>query len=86
VDPRAYWKRGHLDQGQQKNELRDRLRAQAAREGLTLGAYLARLADAEDRRERLPSLKATIAATSSVEIATHSAESAEWESAELADQ
>lgn len=68
------------------NELRDRLRAQAAREGLTLGAYLARLSDAEDRRERLQSLKATIAATSSVEIATHSAESAEWESAELADQ
>ena len=33
--------------------LRDRLKAQAARHGLTLGGHLAVLADAEDRRERL---------------------------------
>ena len=30
-------------------ELRDRLKEQAARDGLTLGAHLAHLADAEDR-------------------------------------
>ena len=37
-------------------ELRDRLKTQAARDGLTLGAHLAHLADADDRRHRLLTL------------------------------
>lgn len=68
------------------DELRDRLKAQAARDGLTLGAHLARLADAEDRRVRLSSLKDAIAKTSVESAASHAAEAAEWECAELTDQ
>ncbi|MDL9979368.1 hypothetical protein [Microbacterium candidum] len=67
------------------DELRDRLKAQAGREGLTLGAHLARLADAEDRRLRLQSLKTAIARTSPADVASHSAESAQWERTELTD-
>lgn len=67
------------------DELRDRLKAQAARDGLTLGAHLAQLADAEDRRRRLQSLKAAIAQTPPAGAKSHVAESAEWERAELAD-
>lgn len=54
------------------DELRDRLKEQAAHEGLTLGAHLARLADADDRRRRLKSLKIAIEATSSCDWATSS--------------
>lgn len=67
------------------DELRDRLKAQAAREGLTLGAHLARLADADDRRTRLQLLKQAIADTSPTDAASHARESAQWERAELAD-
>jgi predicted transcriptional regulator len=67
------------------DELRDRLKSQASREGLTLGAHLARLADAEDRRERLQSLKTAIAATTTANAASHVAESTEWERADLTD-
>ena len=67
------------------DELRDRLKAQASRDGLTLGAHLARLADAEDRRERLQSLKTAIASTTTADAASHAQESAEWERAELTD-
>ncbi|MCL2515814.1 MAG: hypothetical protein FWD85_08215 [Microbacteriaceae bacterium] len=67
------------------DELRDRLKAQAARDGLTLGAHLAQLADAEDRRWRLSSLKAAVAQTSSADAASHATESAEWEHVELTD-
>ncbi|GAA4159133.1 hypothetical protein GCM10022286_13000 [Gryllotalpicola daejeonensis] len=67
------------------DELRDRLKAQAALDGVTLGAHLARLADAEDRRLRLRELKIAVSRTSLADIQSHAAESAEWERAELAD-
>ncbi|WP_396656656.1 hypothetical protein [Microbacterium sp.] len=66
-------------------ELRDRLKEQAAHEGLTLGVHLARLADLEDRRLRLRSLKAAIADSTAADAASHDAETAAWERAELAD-
>ena len=65
--------------------LRDRLKEQAAHDGLTLGAHLARLADAEDRRRRLEALKNAIAASDAATHASHSAEADEWERTELAD-
>lgn len=65
------------------DELRDRLKAQAARDGLTLGAHLAHLADAEDRRLRFTALRAAIAATSADDRVSHSAETEGWERTEL---
>lgn len=67
------------------DDLRDRLKAQAARDGLTLGAHLARLADAEDRRQRLRGLAEAIAHSPTDVVASHAAETAEWERAELTD-
>lgn len=67
------------------DELRDRLKAQASRDGLTLGAHLARLADAEDRRQRLTLLKTAISTTTPESIESHRVESAGWERAELTD-
>lgn len=67
------------------DELRDRLKDQAARDGLTLGAHLARLADAEERRRRLEQLKTVIAQTAPAAAESFAAESAAWESAELTD-
>lgn len=67
------------------DDLRDRLKAQAAREGLTLGAHLARLAAGEDRRLRLASLREAVAATPS-DVATGYEDEADlWEQAEQAD-
>src|SRR3546814_17147013 len=42
------------------DELRDRLKEQAARDRLTLGSHLAHLADAEDRRWCLPTLNSAL--------------------------
>lgn len=67
------------------DELRDRLKAQAARDGLTLGAHLARLAEADDRRRRLLDLKEAVAATPRNALRDHAAETVEWEHAELTD-
>ncbi|MGS0561938.1 hypothetical protein [Microbacterium aurugineum] len=67
------------------DDLRDRLKEQAARDGLTLGAHLAHLADAEDRRWRLQSLKRAIERTAPAETESHAAEAAEWERADLTD-
>ena len=67
------------------DELRDRLKEQASRDGLTLGAHLARLADAEDRRWRLNLLKAAIAQSAHADAESHAAESADWERTELTD-
>ncbi|TXK11136.1 hypothetical protein [Microbacterium wangchenii] len=66
-------------------ELRDRLKEQAARDGRTLGAHLAHLADAEDRRWRLQLLKSAIDASSSADAGSHSAETGDWERTELTD-
>ena len=67
------------------DELRDRLKEQAARDGLTLGAHLAYLADAEDRRWRLHLLKSAIDASSRANARSYAAETEDWERAELAD-
>ncbi|KAA9148658.1 toxin-antitoxin system protein [Microbacterium lushaniae] len=67
------------------DELRDRLKEQAARDGRTLGAHLAHLADAEDRRWRLHLLKSAIDASSSADADSHAAETNDWERTELAD-
>lgn len=67
------------------DELRDRLKEQAARDGLTLGAHLARLADVEDRRWRLHALKSAIDASLSEDAESYAAETDEWERTELAD-
>lgn len=67
------------------HELRDRLKVQAARDGLTLGAHLARLAEADDRARRLGDLKAAIANTSDEDAERYAAEVADWERTELAD-
>ena len=67
------------------DELRDRLKEQAARDGLTLGAHLAHLADAEDRRWRLHLLKSAIDASTSDDAGSYAAETEDWERTELAD-
>ena len=67
------------------DELRDRLKAQAARDGLTLGAHLAHLADAEDRRRRLQQLKSVISDSSKAAAESYARETADWERAELTD-
>ena len=67
------------------DDLRDRLKEQAARDGLTLGAHLARLADAEDRRWRLALLKSSIDASTSDDAGSYSAETEDWERTELTD-
>ena len=51
------------------DELRDRLKAQAARDSRTLGAHLARLAEEDDRAHRLSDLKTAIAHTSGTSAA-----------------
>lgn len=67
------------------DELRDRLKEQAARDGITLGAHLAHLADAEDRRWRLHLMKSAIDASSSADAGPHAAETGDWERTELTD-
>jgi len=67
------------------DELRDRLKAQAARDGLTLGAHLEHLPNAEDRWWRLHPLKSAIEASSSADAATHPVEAESWERTELSD-
>lgn len=67
------------------DELRDRLKVQAARDGLTLGAHLARLADFDDRRHRLLALQTAIAKTSIEDMESFAVESSEWERAEQID-
>ncbi len=67
------------------DELRDRLKAQAARDGLTLGAHLALLADAEDRRRRLDLLQSAIREMTAADASTYGAETEGWERTELAD-
>lgn len=65
------------------DELRDRLKVQAARDGVTLGSHLAHLADAEDRRWRLSRLKEAIERSSAPDRESHANETAEWERTEL---
>lgn len=67
------------------DELRDRLKAQAARDGHTLGAHISLLADAEDRRRRLDGLKVAIGLSRDGDIDSHAQEAADWERTELTD-
>ena len=67
------------------DELRDRLQVQAARDDLTLGAHLARIAEPDDRAHRLSDLETAIAHTSGTSAALCAAEAGEWERTELAD-
>lgn len=67
------------------NELRDRLKAQAARADRTLGAHLAALADLADRDERLARLKQAIADTSPEALESYRVETLQWEATELSD-
>ncbi|MBN9213338.1 MULTISPECIES: hypothetical protein [unclassified Microbacterium] len=67
------------------SELRDRLKRQAARDGVTLGVHLEHLADGEDRRRRLEQLKLAIGRTDEATMASYAAETAEWERSELSD-
>lgn len=64
------------------DELRNRLKEQAARDGLTLGAHLvhlAHLADAEDTRWRLHLLKSEINAPSGADAGSYDAKAGDWE-------
>jgi len=60
------------------NELRDRLKAQAAGHGRTLGQHLASLADHEDREARFARLRRQIAATPPEEMERYREESRAW--------
>lgn len=60
-------------------ELRDRLKAQAAEHGRTIGEHLASLADAADRRERFARLRRQIAATPPELRESYLEESAAWD-------
>ncbi|PFG20168.1 DNA mismatch repair protein MutS [Serinibacter salmoneus] len=67
------------------NELRDRLKGQAARAGLTLGGHLAALADRADRDESMANLAAAIAATPPEVMEEYARETAIWERVEAED-
>jgi len=65
------------------SETRDRLKAQAAAAHVSLGAHLARLADAADRGLRFESLRTAITATPTDVRAAYDAETDEWLEADL---
>lgn len=64
-------------------DTRDRLRAQAAVAGVSLGEHLKRLADLADRASRFAAMKAAMDATSVADMGTYRAETTEWADAEL---
>jgi len=66
-------------------EFRCRLQEQAERDGVTLERHLARLADAEDSRIRMRSLKRAIAQTPAADLESYAEESSGWERTELVD-
>lgn len=59
-------------------ELRDRLKAQANAERLTLGEHLERLAELDDRRRRLEALGFAIRSTPSELLESYRDETAAW--------
>src|ERR1700712_5063132 len=63
------------------NELRDRLKAQAAASGLTIGEHIGVLADEADRRARFARLRAQIAATPAELRASYLDEVRAWDDA-----
>ncbi len=64
-------------------ETRDRLKAQAAAAGVSLGEHLARLADLADRRDRLARLRAVTEKMTPEQWESYAAETGPWESADL---
>lgn len=67
------------------DDLRDRLKEQAARDGVTLGAHLSRLADLDDRDHRLSAFRVAVASTPEQELSNYRVETEAWETAELLD-
>lgn len=67
------------------SETRDRLKAQAARDNVTLGEHLARLADRADRDLRFQALRDAVAATPEADLRSYQQETREWLEAELGD-
>lgn len=64
-------------------ETRDRLKAQARGEELSLGDYLAKLADDAERDRRWAKLRAAVVATPPADLASWREETDAWEHAEL---
>lgn len=64
-------------------ETRDRLKAQASANRLTLGDYLARVADTADRRARWSAMATAMAGASAEELREYRREAAEWSDADL---
>lgn len=67
------------------SETRDRLKAQAAADRVTLGEHLRRLADMADRDRRLTALTRAVEQTTLELRGSYATESAQWETAELTD-
>ncbi len=61
------------------NDVRDRLKVQAARADRTLGEHLAHLADLGDREFRFAALRRAIADTPAKAMEPYAAEVADWE-------
>ena len=61
------------------NDIRDRLKDQAARAHRTLGEHLAHLADLADREGRFEAMREAIATTPPDTMASYDAEVAAWE-------
>ena len=64
-------------------ETRDRLKAQAARNNLSLGEHLRRLADAADRELRFQAVRAAMTASSEDDRRSYAAETQAWLDADL---
>ncbi|MGW0037468.1 type II toxin-antitoxin system antitoxin MazE7 [Gordonia sp. NPDC003376] len=64
-------------------ETRDRLKGQAAATGLSLGDYVAHLADKADREARFAAIRAAQAATPPAVMEEYWRESREWLDADL---
>jgi len=61
------------------NEVRDRLKVQAAASNRTLGAHLEYLAALGERRARMQHLQAAIRSTSAADLESYRAEARAWE-------
>lgn len=67
------------------NQLRDRLKARAGEQGLTIGSYLEHLVRVDERSRQMKALGAAIANTPPELMKSYREELAEWEQAELID-
>lgn len=67
------------------NELRDRLKAQAAESGISLGQHLRVLYAKEARARRMAALAEAINRTSAADMASWREEMREWEKSDLTD-